>query len=173
MCRSIVRRMLLAMPVLVLAVMPQVGYPAHARTAEGGAATPVRAVRTLLRPYYISGYNFATCTKLSPRLHPNLTCPETPRLRHWLQVRRLPRAYSGPPFCRCQNPPRSIRLRQTGNNGRIAHVNAVWNYGPNSFTDTFVVLHRAGGWLVDDEYCAGRPGTSVYKGIAGQTPCRP
>ena len=38
-------------------------------------------------------------------------------------------------------------------------------------TDTFVVRHQAGSWLVDDEYCAGRPATSVYNGVAGQRPC--
>ena len=135
------------------------------------AATPARAVRIVVRPYVVPGYNFANCTKFSPRLYPNLICPETARLRHWLQVRRLPMGFSGLAFCRCQSAARAVQLRLLNNSGRIAHVNAWWNLDRNSFTDTFAVVHGSSGWLVDDEYCAGRPGTSVYT-RAGAVPCR-
>jgi hypothetical protein len=135
------------------------------------AATPLQAVRIVVRPYVAPGYNFANCTKLSPRLYPKLICPETTRLRHWIQVRRLPVGSSGLPFCRCQSAARAVQLRSLDNNGRTAHINASWNLGPGSFTDTFVIVHGNSGWLVDDEYCAGRPRTSVY-GKAGAIPCR-
>jgi hypothetical protein len=134
------------------------------------AGTPLQAVRIVVRPYIASGYNFANCTRLSPRLYPNLICPETARLRHWLRVRRLPVGSSDLPFCRCQSAARAVQLRQVDNNGRVAHVNAAWNLGPGSFTDTFVVVHSSSGWLVDDEYCAGRPRTSVYTS-AGAVQC--
>ena len=150
-------------------------HPAHAGTAR-------QAVTMALRPYDPRNhgkYNFSNCTTLSPRLHPNLTCPETPRLLHYLLVRRLPRSESGLPFCRCQSGVDAVQVMPVRfNNGRVARVDARWDFGPAGSTpshtyatDTFVVLRQAGGWLVDDEYCAGRPATSVYRGIAGQSPC--
>lgn len=146
------------------------------------AGTAMQAVKMVLRPYDPRNhgkYNFSNCTTLSPRLYPNLTCPETPRLLHYLAFRRLPMNDSGLPFCRCQSGPYSVRLSTVRyNNGRVASVDVRWDFGPTrsspspkKATDTFVVLHEAGIWLVDDEYCAGRPATSVYKGIAGQSPC--
>ena len=72
-------------------------HPAH-------AATALQAVKMVLRPYDPRNhgeYNFSNCTTLSPRRYPNLTCPETSRLLHYLSVRRLPTSDSGLPFCRC------------------------------------------------------------------------
>lgn len=139
---------------------------AHAATVA--VRTPVEAVRAVVRPYYVPGYNFANCTARSPRLYPLLTCPETARLRRRLGRHRLP--FSGLPFCRCQSGPRTVRLRLISNHGGVARVDARWEMGPTSFTDTFMVVRRAAGWLVDDEYCLNRPATSVYT-ARGDAPC--
>jgi hypothetical protein len=154
----------------VSAILPATIYAGLAPKSPS-AATALQAVRMVVRPYVTPGYNFANCTRLSPRLYPNLICPETARLRHWLRVRRLPMGSSGLPFCRCQSAPRTVQVWLLDNNSRVAHVNTYWNLDRSSFTDTFVVVHGSNGWLVDDEYCAGRPGTSVYTS-AGAVPCR-
>jgi hypothetical protein len=164
-----------------------VALPASAAGSSIGhhsvhAGTARQAVKMVLRPYEPRNngtYNFSNCTAVSPRLHPDLTCPETPRLLHYLAVRQLPRSDSGLPFCRCQSGVYAVRVMPVQfNNGHVARVDARWDFGPAGATpshtyatDTFVVLRQAGGWLVDDEYCAGRPATSVYRGIAGQSPC--
>ena len=152
-----------------------VGTP-HGGLAAGlpgaaGAVTPVLAVLAVVRPYYVPGYSLANCSRSSPRLHPGIECPETARLRHWLRVRRLPMQESSLPFCRCQSGPRTTRIRQVANTGRVARVNVWWDRGVASFTDTFVVVRGPAGWAVDDEYCLGRPATSVYT-KAGSAPCR-
>jgi hypothetical protein len=168
--RSLTHVSLVAGVALTLsAIVPATTYAGPAPKSPF-AATALQAVRMVVRPYVTPGYNFANCTRLSPRLYPNLMCPETARLRHWLRVRHLPMGSSGLPFCRCQSPARTVQLRLLDNNGRVAHVNTYWNLDRSSFTDTFVVVYGSNGWLVDDEYCAGRPGTSVYTS-AGAVPC--
>ena len=167
--------------------MPSTGYAGSASADHPiRATTALQAVRILLRPFDPNNdgkFNFGNCTNLSPKLHPDLVCPETARLRHYLSVRRLPMGDSGLPFCRCQSVPFSVRVAAVRfNNGRLARVDVHWVFGPTrsspsqrmhfiKTTDTFVVRHQAGSWLVDDEYCAGRPATSVYNGVAGQRPC--
>lgn len=144
--------------------------PVHASSAR-------QAVRIILRPYVTPGYNFSNCTRQSPRRTPSLTCPETARLRRWLRVRRLPPDDSGLPFCRCQSSPRTARIVDVHRlNRTLTRVDVRWDFGANRSshlyaTDTFVVVHRPDGWLIDDEYCSGRPRTSVYEGVAGETPC--
>lgn len=168
---ALTRSKLVAAAMLALwAIVPATTYAGDTRNTTH-AATPLQAVRMVVRPYFVPGYTFANCTKLSPRVHPNLTCPETARLRRWLHVRRLPMGDSGLPFCRCQSGARTVQIRLLESNGRVAHVNAWWDLGPGSFTDTFVVVRQGAGWLVDDEYCGGRPQTSVYTS-AGASPCR-
>jgi hypothetical protein len=73
------------------AVLPATSYAGPTPTSPF-AATPLQAVRIVVRPYVVPGETFANCTRLSPRLYPNLICPETARLRHWLRVRRLPKS---------------------------------------------------------------------------------
>jgi hypothetical protein len=50
-------------------------------------------------------------------------------------------------------------------------VEGFWDYGPNSFVITYVVVRSQKGWLVDNMYCLRRPATSVYTIRAG-LPCR-
>ena len=163
-------RLGLGMFMLALVATSRVGF-ASGTVNDMGAATASRAVLAVVRPYFVPGYSMANCSKRSPRLLPTVVCPETARLRHWLQVRRLPMQESSLPFCRCQSGPRTVRIWQVSNNGRLARVNAWWDRGNVSFTDTFVVLRGPTGWEVDDEYCMGRPATSVYS-RAGSVPCR-
>lgn len=133
-----------------------------------GERSPLRAVERLTRPYDTPGYNMATCSRVRPRQTNAPSCPETPRLRARLERPRGPD--TGLAFCRCQSAPRSIRLKVVRKQGRTAWVNAWWDLGSASFVDTFVVKQTARGWLVDDEYCAGRPRTTIY-GRAGLLPC--
>jgi hypothetical protein len=172
----------IALQALLIVTMSSLSFGVtHAGAASAArpvhAATALQAVRVMMRPYDMVGYNFTNCTTKSPRRNPGLTCPETPRLLHWLAVRRLPVGDSGLAFCRCQSPPRAVRVWQLDNNGHMAHVAVRWMFGqagsPRTIsTDTFVVLHRSIGWLIDDEYCTGHPWTSVYRGAAGAAPCR-
>jgi hypothetical protein len=128
-----------------------------------GTATAMQAVSAVVRPFYrgVTG----TC---SPETGMVFTCPITLRLPRYLAE---PSA-STVTFCRCQNPPTGTRSRQIDNTGRVAHVSVDWYYGGRIalFSTTFVVLHGRMGWLVDDQDCAGRPGTSIYNPRAG--PCR-
>ncbi|GAC1522971.1 MAG: hypothetical protein NVS2B16_31050 [Chloroflexota bacterium] len=157
--------------VLAFTLAFSVGFGAHspvqAATERVAATTALRAVRVVVHPYFVAGYNFSNCTRRSPRLYPSLTCPETARLRRRLESRR---PIEGLPFCRCESGPKTVRVWQISNDGRVALVNAYWNLGPGSFTGTFVVRWN-NGWLVDDEYCAGRPATTIY-GSRGAVPCR-
>ncbi|MBV9278944.1 MAG: hypothetical protein JOZ41_02585 [Chloroflexi bacterium] len=138
--------------------------PAGARAAihpAAGAATPVKAVSQLLAGFTM--HRNAACNPVVGRL---AACPITPRLRARVQHARE----NGNILCRCQNPPTSVGISLADNNGRVAHVNSRWSYAANSFVMVWVVLHQAGGWLVDDSYCAGRPATTIYKKPAG--PCK-
>jgi hypothetical protein len=54
------------------AIVPATTYAGDTRKATH-AATPVQAVLMVVQPYFVPGYTFANCTKLNPRLHPNLT----------------------------------------------------------------------------------------------------
>jgi hypothetical protein len=98
------------------------------------------------------------------------TCPITARLRHWLLTHPMGPSGCGPgacpppnvlgfdPICRCQQA-RGVLFRQFRlqfNNGHLARVLGL----PRGLT--FVVLHSADGWRVDDIYCAGRPKTTLY-----------
>ena len=185
---QIIRRILIVLLILgATSALPSAGYAGSVAASHPvHAATPLQAVQIVLRPFDPRNhgkYNFTNCTTLSPRSHPNLTCPETLRLRHYLSVRRLPIGDSGLPFCRCQSGPYSVRVGAVRyNNGRVARVDVRWDFGrarsspsqrmhSTKAMDTFVVLHEANIWLVDDEYCAGRPATSVYQGVTGESPC--
>lgn len=155
-----------ALVLAITALVPQ--PPVLARGATVGTVTALQAVQAVVRPYYLAGYSFANCSTRSPRTFPALTCPETPRLQR--RLREWRGIDTGLAFCRCQSSPRTVRIWQVDNNGRVAHVDVWWNLDGGAFTDTFVVLHTRRGWLVDNEYCVGRPGTSVYL-RAGQEPC--
>jgi hypothetical protein len=123
-----------------------------------GTATALQAVSAVVSPFWRHPHVSGTC-------HPDTgmvyTCPLTLRLLRYLA---LPSA-AAVSFCHCQNPPTSTRSRQIDENGRMAHVNVGWYYGGQAppYTTTFALVRGGSGWLVDDQYCAGKPGTSIYR----------
>jgi hypothetical protein len=132
-------------------------------------ADPVTAVK-LLNP-------FDAAARHSP-CYPNRApyhgfaapgCPVTGRLKRRLQANPT----SGPgggadPICRCQNTPqRATTYHLDSNTGKLAHVTARFYFTP-PVDMTFVVVRQRRGWRVDDVYCAGRPGMSIY-----QSPVQP
>lgn len=142
--------------------VPAPGVPAATTT---GAATPIQAVATLLAPFAAPGPPRGACDAVTGRVQ---GCPITPRLRYRLE--HFQAGENGNIVGRTQNPPRSLRWAQIGNNGFVARVNTRWDYGAsNSYAITFVVARQDDGWRVDDAYCAGRPQTSIYNPPAG--PC--
>ncbi|GAC1463825.1 MAG: hypothetical protein PVSMB7_06050 [Chloroflexota bacterium] len=97
-------------------------------------------------------------------------CPVTTRLRDRLQSNPT----SGPgggadPVCRCQSPPLTTTYHLDSNSDGVALVTAWFSYDHRHIGITFVVLHRADGWRVDDIYCANRPVGSIYHSPVG--PC--
>jgi hypothetical protein len=89
------------------------------------------------------------------------------RLRYRLQ--HYHRGENGNLVCRCQNPPRALRWRQTDTNGFVAHVSTQWLYAASTaYTITFVVGREEDGWRVDHAYC-GHPQASIYNPLTG--PC--
>jgi hypothetical protein len=86
---------------------------------------------------------------------PDGQCPVTERLQARI-------ADPNVLLCRCQNgsstrviEPLPVRLDDGGGIVRVT----MWE-GSTSFD--LVVVPTDGGWLVDDEYCAGRPDTSIH-----------
>lgn len=147
----------------VLAALFVLPASVNAAYQPRGAASPVRAVTALVKPFYQMNTH-PRCNAVEDKL---AACPLTARL--YARVNHL-KVGMGNFVCRCQNPPRSVRMTLADNNGTVAHVNSVWVYGagPNPRI-TFLVKHGHGGWLVDDTYCTGRPKTSVYTSQIG--PC--
>lgn len=145
------------------------GLSASASTERAAAASPVSAVQVTVRGYYDPRYSMYTCSTEPPRhrLAAYETCPMTSRLRRLLN--HPPYRAGGLPFSRSQSAPRTVRVWQRSSNGRTVYVNAQWDFGAQSFITTFVVEHRGSAWLIDDEYCAGHPSTSIYR---GHQPCR-
>jgi hypothetical protein len=128
-----------------------------------GTVTPALAVSAVVSPFYrtVAG----TCLPVAGMV---FTCPITLRLPRYLVA---PPPWSNT-FCRCQNGPTGARIQPGDNHGRIAHVPVGWYFGSRLAveTTTFVVVHVRTGWLVDDQTCSGRAGTSIYSPKAG--PCR-
>jgi hypothetical protein len=135
----------------------------NARTSSfGPAATPVLAVKALVRPLYVNGAGTNTCDTVRGQL---AGCPLTDRLRKRLTNLKVPANM----FCRCQNTPTSVKDKQQENNGRTAAVRVTWVFGPTKpYSTVFIAIHSRSGWLVDDMYCAGKPKTSIYKNVG---PC--
>ena len=155
----------LVLPAITTAAINLVGgRPASASIQYAATASPVSAVQATVRGYYDPRYNMLTCSTELPmhRLTAYSTCPMTSRLRRLLN--HPPYRAGGLPFSRSQSGPRTVRVWQHSSNGGTAYVNAWWDFGPQSFTTTFVLRHQGGAWLIDDEYCAGRPSTSIYRG---------
>lgn len=153
--RSIFLLCLLTLSLSVTATPPG---PVHASSSAAPASTPRQAVSILLAS--VTRRVHGSCHPFSGTASPAstvATCPITPRMRHAL----LHPAGPGNLLCRCQNPPRRIVILGTMTLNRV-YVEGYFDYGPNSFVITYVVVHRPRGWLVDDMFCLRHPETSVY-----------
>jgi hypothetical protein len=95
---------------------------------------------------------FVSCDNLVDR-----ECPFTERLQARV-------ADPNVDMCRCQNSSTTREIEplqgRRSDGGGIVRV-SVFNGG--LVHDLVVVRSPDGGWLVDDEYCAGRPDTSIYE----------
>lgn len=142
----------LVLPLLALVT----ALPANAARASSPVAA-VRAVDSTSLPR-------TGCNPITGKL---AACPITDHLRaqlkrdlQWQRVHT--RGGNGNAFCRCQNPPRSANYRLMSKTPTRALVQTVQHYGADTFALTWVVLKGNAGWLVEDNYCSGRPGTSLY-----------
>ena len=137
-----------------------------------GAAGPSEAVQTLVRSLASADAPQAGCNTLTGQV---ADCPVTARLRARLQS-PLPGVETGNLISRSQNPPSAVEVAavKLAEGATEAQVNTRWQYGTSGnqseYSITFVVRKEAGGWLVDDSYCLGNPGTSIYNPPVGPCP---
>jgi hypothetical protein len=116
-----------------------------------GTATPLQAVLALVPPFSTQGPALGTCNALGGQV---AACPVTARLRYRLQHPVRPQE-NGNLICRCQNPPRGMRVARTDRNPFVAHVNTRWVFGASrAYTITFVVARQDAGWRVGNTYCS-------------------
>ncbi len=123
------------------------------------------AVQATVIGYYSPKYIPLTCSTQSPRaVGVWVTCPFTARFR--LHV-----AHRGVQLCPEQFGPRTVKLHTVRIKGATALIDARWDMGPQmSYVSTFVVVHVKRSWLVDNEYLAGKPSSSIDNRGAKQ-PC--
>lgn len=127
------------------------------------ATTPLAAVRATVIGEYTPTYNEYTCSAQLPmhRIVAWSTCPFTARFRQ--RLLQPGHANRGVELCGNQYPPRTVRIHTRTSTATTAHIDAHWDLGAgNSYTSTFVVVHRGGTWFVDDEYLAGKPSANIY-----------
>ncbi len=149
--------------------------PAGAARATSASTSPLGAVRTLVIVPRTQQY---ACARAywpgSEKGAFGSACPITARLRAWLLAHpigpsggfgaRPPQnVLDGDPICRCQASIVNAALHVDGVTTTSARVTATIKYGLTPPRITFVVLHRAGSWRVDDAFCQGRPQTSIYR----------
>jgi hypothetical protein len=147
------------------------GAPALATTATRAIArsaasaivakSPVIAVETI---WGYKGYDGHSCNAMSNSGWS--TCPVTKRL--WKRVNRfnsyeahfVAGTYAW--VCRCQSysPKVIFRVVRRMPGRLLVHVNGAPPWPP--YPLTFVVIRRDGGWLVANQFCAGRPQTTIY-----------
>jgi len=182
----------------VIPTMPATAAPAHGGgtggsavaterggdKAMGGAATPVQAVAALVQNYVyyqaprqrlaaIAGPQFRACNPAHFMSGGTRACPLTPGLAYRLNHPDRPAdgclgGCTLEAISRAQNVAMRILITERDVNSRVAHVDTRWVYYRQSYTITVTVVRRPLGWQVDDLFCAGRPGTTVYKRIV---PC--
>lgn len=178
--------------------VPATAAPAHGgetggsavSTGRGGdqtmgrAATPIQAAAALVQNYVyyraprqrlaaIAGPQFRACNPAQYMSGGTRACPLTPRLAYRLNHPDQPAngclgGCTVDAISRAQNVAIRILLTERDVNARVAHVDTRWAYYQNSYIITVTVVRRPMGWQVDDLFCAGRPGTTVYKRIV---PC--
>jgi hypothetical protein len=156
--------LLTALAAALLFIMPGSVYAAQSAQSKA-AGTPEQAVSVLVTPFFDASAGATGCNGVTGDI---AGCPVTARLLDRLQ-HPTPQE-NGNILSRSQNPPRDVTVKVVDNDGQTAHVDTRWGFGGGSYGITFVVLHQADGWLVDDTYCAGEPGTSIYNAPAG--PCQ-
>lgn len=130
--------------------MPRVPGAAAAGTIDD---EELIAIAEAIFPEVTEGV-FVGCDTLA-----NAECPLTARLRQRVD------SDSFVNLCRCQNAsgtreiePLSERLEDGGGIVRVVL------YEGNTSYDLVVVADDS-GWLLDDQYCSGRPETSIYAGM--------
>ncbi len=149
-----------------------------------GAAAPTQAVAALVQNYVyyrtprqrlasIAGPQFRACNPAQVKTGGARACPVTPRLAYRLNhpdqpANGCPGGCTLEPISRAQNVAIRILIAQRDANAWVAHVDTRWVYGQDAYTITVTVVRRPVGWQVDDLFCAGRPGTTLYKRIV---PC--
>jgi hypothetical protein len=169
------RALIIPFALLTVGILPSI-VSASVTAVSVTASTPKQAVWVFVRTYasqtLYRRYAHTGC-------HPGLggtyrtttdTCPITARLRSRLYALGAPHS-PGNPICRCQNPPQTIALFPAVSGSSPQTVEGFWDYGPDSFVITYVVVRKHRGWLIDNMYCLRRPATSVYTIRAG-LPCR-
>jgi hypothetical protein len=139
--------------------------PVRAATPNHAAVSPTRAVKTVLRSFSRAAPRNLACNTLQGKL---AACPVTNRLRATIArelawERKNTLGGNGNPFCRCQNPPRTITISHVALRGRTALVTTLLSWGAGiDMSLTFMVRQVAGGWLVDDSMCTGKSQSDLY-----------
>ena len=154
----------LASLVLLLAIATTWGaMPAGTNAAGAGAPTALLAVQVITKP--LLGHMIRrSCDTVRGTLS---GCPMTDRFRRAIDLKT--RKVNANLVCRCQNIASKVTYRVMSNNGKKAGVNVAFFFGSKlAYTITFVTIHKMTGWYVSDEYCAGRPATSIYRNVG---PC--
>ncbi len=146
--------------------------PVPTSTPVPNAAPALTAVQTMAcwgsAPDNIAGCpphstSVGPCYQGNPQWSQAAGCPVTTRLQQ--RLRQNPTSGSGggaDPVCRCQNVPSRLDFRVIQKTNERDLIDVIWPWQPNKAVITFAVVNRGGEWLVDDMYCAGYPGTSIY-----------
>ena len=154
----------------LLAPMPS--HAASALPVTRGAASPVDAVKTayhLLRygaPRGCRTQYYWRCGPVTPRLDRRLLS-----IRHYHVAHHM---YSSiDVFGRTQNYALHNTFRLLFQHDAVARMQwvQIYNDAPTgSIRLTWIVKRSAGGWLLDDSFCSGRPSTDFYHN-ADVVPC--
>jgi hypothetical protein len=153
--------------------------PVPRRTPVPNAAAALTSVQTMAcwgsAPDNISGCpphsaSVGPCYQGNPQWSRSAGCPVTSRLER--RLRQNPtegKAGGADPICRCQNVPSRLDFHVIQKSNERDLINVIWPWQPNKAVITFAVVNVSGQWLIEDMYCAGYPGTSIYS--TPVTPC--
>lgn len=147
--------------------------PVPTPTPVPNASAALTSVQTLAcwgsAPDNISGCpphanSVGPCYQGNPQWSPAAGCPVTSRLERRLRQNPTSGHPTGgaDPICRCQNLPSYLNFHVIKKSNTVDLINVIWPWQPSKATITFTVVNKGGQWLVDDMYCAGYPGTSIY-----------
>jgi hypothetical protein len=146
--------------------------PVPTSTPVPNAAPALTAVETMAcwgsAPDNIAGCpphstSVGPCYQGNPQWSQAAGCPVTTRLQQRLRQNPTSGSRGGAdPICRCQNVPSRLDFRVIQKSNQHDLINVIWPWRPNKAVITFAVVNKSGEWFVDDMYCAGYPGTSIY-----------